>query len=131
MILGALINILLLENNFSTTILLINLLSDGTEQRFLFTSESVSEGHPDKMCDIISDSVLDAHLEQDPNAKVACGKRVVEYLFTHVVLQSYLIFIFRDCCQDWNGVVVRRDYFKGRGRLSISGQKDCRKNWIY
>lgn len=45
---------------------------DGTEQRFLFTSESVSEGHPDKMCDIISDSVLDAHLAQDPNAKVAC-----------------------------------------------------------
>uniref|UniRef100_A0A914RU39 S-adenosylmethionine synthetase N-terminal domain-containing protein n=1 Tax=Parascaris equorum TaxID=6256 RepID=A0A914RU39_PAREQ len=43
------------------------------DQRFLFTSESVSEGHPDKMCDIISDSVLDAHLAQDPNAKVACG----------------------------------------------------------
>ncbi|VDM96830.1 unnamed protein product [Thelazia callipaeda] len=41
-------------------------------QRFLFTSESVSEGHPDKMCDIISDAVLDAHLAQDPNAKVAC-----------------------------------------------------------
>ncbi|KAH7730293.1 s-adenosylmethionine synthase-like protein [Aphelenchoides avenae] len=46
---------------------------DGTpEQRFLFTSESVSEGHPDKMCDIISDAVLDAHLAQDPDAKVAC-----------------------------------------------------------
>lgn len=40
---------------------------------FLFTSESVSEGHPDKMCDQISDAVLDAHLAQDPNAKVACG----------------------------------------------------------
>lgn len=39
---------------------------------FLFTSESVGEGHPDKMCDQISDAVLDAHLEQDPNAKVAC-----------------------------------------------------------
>jgi S-adenosylmethionine synthetase len=45
---------------------------DGHEQHFLFTSESVSEGHPDKMCDIISDTVLDAHLAQDPNAKVAC-----------------------------------------------------------
>ncbi|XP_056637828.1 S-adenosylmethionine synthase isoform X2 [Diorhabda carinulata] len=43
---------------------------DGTE--FLFTSESVGEGHPDKMCDQISDAILDAHLEQDPNAKVAC-----------------------------------------------------------
>jgi S-adenosylmethionine synthetase len=30
-------------------------------------------GHPDKMCDVISDAVLDAHLSQDPNAKVACG----------------------------------------------------------
>ncbi|GMS82073.1 hypothetical protein PENTCL1PPCAC_4248 [Pristionchus entomophagus] len=46
--------------------------ADGSAQRFLFTSESVSEGHPDKMCDIISDTVLDAHLAQDPNAKVAC-----------------------------------------------------------
>ncbi len=38
----------------------------------LFTSESVTEGHPDKMCDQISDAVLDALLEQDPNARVAC-----------------------------------------------------------
>jgi len=39
---------------------------------YLFTSESVSEGHPDKMCDQISDAVLDAHLAQDPHARVAC-----------------------------------------------------------
>ncbi len=39
---------------------------------YLFTSESVSEGHPDKMADQISDAVLDAILEQDPNARVAC-----------------------------------------------------------
>ncbi|KAF8774709.1 S-adenosylmethionine synthase isoform type-2 like protein [Argiope bruennichi] len=39
---------------------------------FLFTSESVGEGHPDKLCDQISDAILDAHLEQDPDAKVAC-----------------------------------------------------------
>jgi S-adenosylmethionine synthetase len=38
---------------------------------FLFTSESVSEGHPDKMCDQISDAVLDALIEQDPNSRVA------------------------------------------------------------
>ena len=38
----------------------------------LFTSESVTEGHPDKICDQISDAVLDAILEQDPNARVAC-----------------------------------------------------------
>ncbi|MBE6062997.1 MAG: methionine adenosyltransferase [Clostridium butyricum] len=40
--------------------------------RRLFTSESVTEGHPDKMCDQISDSILDAILEKDPNARVAC-----------------------------------------------------------
>jgi len=39
---------------------------------FLFTSESVGEGHPDKICDCVSDAVLDAHLEQDPDARVAC-----------------------------------------------------------
>ena len=38
----------------------------------LFTSESVSMGHPDKVCDQISDAVLDAHLAQDPKARVAC-----------------------------------------------------------
>src|SRR5271154_1972600 len=38
---------------------------------FLFTSESVSEGHPDKMCDQISDAVLDALVAEDPNSRVA------------------------------------------------------------
>jgi len=41
-------------------------------ETFLFTSESVGEGHPDKMCDQISDAVLDAHLRGDPDSKVAC-----------------------------------------------------------
>jgi S-adenosylmethionine synthetase len=40
--------------------------------RFTFTSESVTEGHPDKMCDQISDAVLDAIFEEDPNSRVAC-----------------------------------------------------------
>src|SRR5699024_561712 len=40
--------------------------------RRLFTSESVTEGHPDKMCDQISDAILDEILESDPNARVAC-----------------------------------------------------------
>ncbi len=43
-----------------------------TAEKLLFTSESVTEGHPDKMCDQISDAVLDAILEQDPTARVAC-----------------------------------------------------------
>ncbi len=40
--------------------------------RKLFTSESVTEGHPDKLCDYISDSILDAHLAEDENSRVAC-----------------------------------------------------------
>ena len=40
--------------------------------RYTFTSESVTEGHPDKMCDQISDSVLDAIFEEDPQSRVAC-----------------------------------------------------------
>ena len=39
---------------------------------YIFTSESVSEGHPDKICDQISDAVLDACLKVDPNSRVAC-----------------------------------------------------------
>jgi S-adenosylmethionine synthetase len=39
---------------------------------YLFTSESVSEGHPDKVCDQISDAVLDACLQQDSTSRVAC-----------------------------------------------------------
>ena len=43
---------------------------------YLFTSESVTEGHPDKICDNVSDAVLDAHLAKDPNARVACETSV-------------------------------------------------------
>jgi S-adenosylmethionine synthetase len=43
-----------------------------TRQHYTFTSESVSEGHPDKVCDRISDAVLDAFLAEDPQARVAC-----------------------------------------------------------
>ena len=39
---------------------------------FVFTSESVTEGHPDKICDQISDAILDAVLNQDPTSRVAC-----------------------------------------------------------
>lgn len=44
--------------------------------KFLFTSESVTEGHPDKVCDKISDAVLDSILAQDSNAHVACETTV-------------------------------------------------------
>src|SRR6516162_732290 len=45
-------------------------------QNYLFTSESVSEGHPDKLADQISDGVLDAYLAQDPRSRVACETMV-------------------------------------------------------
>ena len=41
-------------------------------KKVLFTSESVTEGHPDKICDKISDSILDEMLRQDPMSRVAC-----------------------------------------------------------
>lgn len=50
-----------------------NTLEDGQPaDTFLFSSESVGEGHPDKLCDQLSDAILDAHLKIDPNSKVAC-----------------------------------------------------------
>ena len=47
-------------------------LGIGSSAKVLFTSESVTEGHPDKMCDAVSDGVLDAFIGQDPEARVAC-----------------------------------------------------------
>ena len=43
-----------------------------SRKNYIFTSESVSEGHPDKLCDRISDAVLDAFLKEEPEARVAC-----------------------------------------------------------
>ena len=43
-----------------------------SRKNYVFTSESVSEGHPDKLCDRVSDAVLDAFLTVEPNARVAC-----------------------------------------------------------
>ena len=41
-------------------------------EKLLFTSESVTEGHPDKLCDAVSDAILDACIQQDPMSRVAC-----------------------------------------------------------
>jgi len=49
-------------------------------ERVLYSSESVTEGHPDKVCDQISDAILDAILEQDPNGRVACETLVTTWL---------------------------------------------------
>ena len=59
-----------------------------TAARSVFTSESVTEGHPDKVCDQISDSVLDAILAQDPMGRVACETAASKDLIV-VLLDSW------------------------------------------
>ncbi|MDG5814470.1 methionine adenosyltransferase [Chitinispirillales bacterium ANBcel5] len=75
----------------------------------VFTSESVSEGHPDKMCDQISDAVLDACLKRDPHSRVACETLVGD----NVVMNAGEI----TCC-DWDSInseQVARDVVKQIG----------------
>eukprot|EP01017_Pseudomicrothorax_dubius_P013053 TRINITY_DN1561_c0_g1_i1.p1 TRINITY_DN1561_c0_g1~~TRINITY_DN1561_c0_g1_i1.p1 ORF type:complete len:405 (+),score=135.69 TRINITY_DN1561_c0_g1_i1:63-1277(+) len=62
---------------------------------FLFTSESVNQGHPDKLCDLVSDSVLDACLAQDPESKVACetsAKGNMVMVFGEITTKANLVF---------------------------------------
>jgi S-adenosylmethionine synthetase len=64
-----------------------------TSPRYFFTSESVSEGHPDKMCDQISDAVLDAILSEDANARVACETSTttgVVFVFGEITTSAYV-----------------------------------------
>ncbi|MBW4438705.1 MAG: methionine adenosyltransferase [Pleurocapsa minor GSE-CHR-MK-17-07R] len=64
-----------------------------TSPRYFFTSESVSEGHPDKLCDQVSDAVLDAILSQDANARVACESATttgVVFVFGEVTTTAYV-----------------------------------------
>ena len=59
----------------------------------MFTSESVTEGHPDKMCDQISDAVLDAMLALDPNSRVACETATTTgsiWVFGEVTTNAYV-----------------------------------------
>ena len=48
------------------------------KKNYLFTSESVTEGHPDKVCDMVSDGILDAILSQDKDARVACETMITK-----------------------------------------------------
>ncbi|MDR0310778.1 MAG: methionine adenosyltransferase, partial [Acidobacteriota bacterium] len=58
-------------------------MTTSSADRYIFTSESVTEGHPDKVCDYIADSILDAYLQQDPKSRVACEVLCKE---NHVVI---------------------------------------------
>ncbi|KAF2300640.1 hypothetical protein GH714_014877 [Hevea brasiliensis] len=71
---------------------------------FLFTSESVNEGHPDKLCDQVSDAILDACLEQDPESKVACEtctKTNMVMVFGEITTNAKVDYekIVRDTCR--------------------------------
>nr|CAD1828614.1 unnamed protein product [Ananas comosus var. bracteatus] len=71
---------------------------------FLFTSESVNEGHPDKLCDQISDAVLDACLAEDPDSKVACEtctKTNMVMVFGEITTKANVDYekIVRDTCR--------------------------------
>jgi S-adenosylmethionine synthetase len=75
---------------------------DAPTASYIFSSESVSEGHPDKVCDYIADSILDAHLAQDANARVACEVLVKD---GHVVLAGEITSAAKDI--DYPAIVRR------------------------
>jgi S-adenosylmethionine synthetase len=73
--------------------------------QYLFTSESVTEGHPDKMCDQISDAILDSILDKDPEARVACETATTTGLvlvFGEITTSTYVEFqtVVRDTVRD-------------------------------
>lgn len=70
-------------------------------REFIFSSESVTEGHPDKVCDTIADAILDAHLSQDPGSRVACEVLCKE---GHVIIAGEI----RSLAQVEIGTVARK-----------------------
>jgi S-adenosylmethionine synthetase len=81
--------------------------------QYLFTSESVTEGHPDKMCDQISDSILDAIIREDPDARVACETATTTGLVIvlgEITTKTYVDFqaVVRDTVRDIG--YTRADY---------------------
>ena len=102
-------------------------------EKILFTSESVTEGHPDKICDNISDAVLDALMEQDPMSRVACETAITTGLVlvmgeittkANVDIQKIVRETIREIGYDHSekgfdcdtcGVIVARRYRYGRG----------------
>src|SRR5688572_14906095 len=78
-------------------------------KNYIFSSESVGEGHPDKVCDTISDAVLDACLAQDKYARVACET----YAKSNLVVVGGEITLKRGCYVDFNAIA--REAIRGIG----------------
>ena len=114
------------------------------ESNFLFTSESVNEGHPDKLADQVSDAVLDACLEQDPTSKVSPSRddlrarkenvtdrdRTLDLsrsssLFLSRLRAAPITLLFPGCLrdghEDWHDHDLRRDHDEGEGGLRGGG----------
>ena len=93
-------------------------------EQYLFTSESVTEGHPDKMCDQISDAILDAILAADPEARVACETATttgIVAVLGEITTSTYVEFqtVVRD--------TIQRDRLHGRPlRLRLPDLRDAR-----
>ena len=87
----------------------------------VFTSESVTEGHPDKICDQISDAVLDAILEKDPDARVACETACTTGL---VLVMGE---ITTDCYVDIQSIVRKTvcDIGYNRAKFGFYGRTCC------
>ena len=80
-----------------------------SKRKYLFTSESVGEGHPDKLCDQVSDAVLDECIKNDPKSRVACEtftttgmvlvggeittKTYIDFQTRYILYMTYLIFM--------------------------------------
>jgi S-adenosylmethionine synthetase len=97
--------------------------------QYLFTSESVTEGHPDKMCDQVSDAILDAILREDPNARVACETATTTGLVLvlgEITTRTYIDFqqIVRDTVRDigYTKAEYGFDYQTCGTMVSVKGQ---------
>jgi len=99
------------------------------DDEFLFTSESVNEGHPDKLADIVSDSVLDACLKEDPQSFVACEtatKTNMVMIFGEITTKAKLNYeqIVRDACKNvgYDDAAKGLDYKKMNVIVAIEAQ---------
>jgi hypothetical protein len=90
----------------------MNHVKQGSTKRHVFTSESVTEGHPDKMADQISDAILDAILEKDSRARVACETLVTTGMVVPIPMFTFPI---------WFGTPWRPSDTPMPHRASIAG----------
>src|SRR5271166_3212912 len=102
-------------------------------QKYLFTSESVTEGHPDKIADQISDAVLDAVLEQDPYGRVACEVLVTTGICVvsgEITTTCYVDVprIAREVIRDIGYTDVADHFARNARHVHVTGRRDLARN---